>query len=208
MRVYDVKYDSEGRFGSMLKQRRSSLTAKFMFGLGIILLGVISALSLLTYSYLKKIYIREAYEKTDIVLGHIDATMEYARDELRPQVFHALPGNIFIQQVMSSTFMNMGIMSRFKQRFPHYIYRRVALDPMNPANRADPFEESFIKQFRSDPASKQQWRGLVSRNGEDYFLTLKRLSRKKSVCSVTEILLLLRYPLTSITERCMPATGK
>ena len=113
MGVHDMKYDSEGRFGSMLKQRRSSLTAKFMFGLGIILLGVISALSLLTYSYLKKIYIREAYEKTDIVLGHIDATMEYARDELRPQIFHVLPGNIFIQQVMSSTFMNMGIMSRF-----------------------------------------------------------------------------------------------
>ena len=174
-----MKYDSEGRFGSMLKQRRSSLTAKFMFGLGIILLGVISALSLLTYSYLKKIYIREAYEKTDIVLGHIDATMEYARDELRPQIFHVLPGNIFIQQVMSSTFMNMGIMSRFKQRFPHYIYRRVALDPMNPANKADPFEESFIKQFRSDPASKKQWRGLVSRNGEDYFLHIKAVIAKE-----------------------------
>jgi signal transduction histidine kinase len=175
----DVEYDSEGRFGSMLKQRRASLTAKFMFGLGIILLGVITALSFLTYSYLKKIYIREAYEKTDIVLGHIDATMEYARDELRPQIFHILPGNIFIRQVMSSTFMNMGIMSRFKKRFPHYIYKRVALDPMNPANKADPFEERFIKQFRDDPASKRQWRGLVSRNGQDYFLHLKAVVAKE-----------------------------
>jgi len=81
----------------MLKQRSSSLTAKFMVGLGIIMLAVITALSFLTYSYLKKIYIREAYEKTDIVLGHIDATMEYARDELRPQIFHALPENVFIK---------------------------------------------------------------------------------------------------------------
>jgi signal transduction histidine kinase len=150
-----------------------------MFGLGIILLCVIVILSLLTYDYLKKISIKEAYEKTDIVLGHIDATMEYARDELRPQIFHALPNNVFIKQVMSNTFMNMGIMKRFKQRFPRYIYRRVALDPMNPANKADAFEESYIRQFRNDPASKKQWRGLVTRNGEDFFVHLKAIVAEK-----------------------------
>ena len=163
----------------ILKKRASSLTAKFMVGLGFILLCAITALSFLTYSYLKKIYIREAYEKTDIVLGHIDATMEYARDELRPQIFHVLPGNVFIQQVMSSTFMNMGIMGRFRKKFPHYIYRRVSLDPMNPANKADAFEESFIRQFRNDAASPKQWRGLVSRNGEDYFIHLKAVVAKE-----------------------------
>ena len=157
----------------VIKQGGSSLTTKFMLGLGIILLCVIAILSLITYDYLKKMFINEAYEKTDIVLGHIDATMEYARDELRPQIFHALPGNVFIKQVMSSTFINMGIMKRFKQRFPSYIYKRAAIDPMNPANKADAFEEKFIKQFQNDPASKKQWRGLVSRNGEDYFLHVK-----------------------------------
>jgi len=164
-----------GNLGDILKQGGSSLTAKFMFGLGIILLCAISAISLLTYSYLKKLYIKEAYEKTDIVLGHIDATMEYARDELRPQIFHALPGDVFIKQVMSSSFMNMGIMKRFKQRFPRYIYRRVAIDPMNPINKADAFEENFIMQFRNSPTSTKEWRGLVTRNGEDYFLHLKAI---------------------------------
>ena len=160
---------------NIIKQGGSSLSAKFMVGLGIILLCAISALSLLTYSYLKKMYIQEAYEKTDIVLGHIDATMEYARDELRPQIFHALPGNVFIKQVMSSSFMDMGIMKRFKQRFPRYIYRRVAIDPMNPANKADAFEKAFIIQFRDNPKSTKEWKGLVTRNGEDYFLHLKAI---------------------------------
>ncbi len=163
----------------MLKPHGSSLTAKFLFGLGFILLCGIAVLSLLTYNYLKRMFINEAYEKTDIVLGHIDATMEYARDELRPQIFHALPSNVFIKQVMSNTFMNIGIMKRFKQRFPRYIYRRVALDPMNPDNKADTFEESYIRQFRNDPGSKKQWRGLVSRNGEDYFLHLKAVVAEK-----------------------------
>jgi signal transduction histidine kinase len=163
----------------ILKQGGSSLTAKFMIGLGIIFLCAISALSLLTYSYLKKMYIQEAYEKTDIVLGHIDATMEYARDELRPQVFHALPGNIFIKQVMSSSFINKGIMKRFEQRFPRYIYRRVAIDPMNPANKADAFEEEFIRKFQDNPASAKDWRGLVIRNGHEYFLHLKAIVMEK-----------------------------
>jgi signal transduction histidine kinase len=159
------------------KSRGSTLTAKFMLGLGLILLCVISVFSYLTYDYLKVMYIREAYEKTDIVLGHIDATMEYARDELRPQVFHALPGNVFIKQVMSSSFMNMGIMKRFKKRFPRYIYRRVAIDPMNPIaiNKADAFEEGYITKFRQNPTSKMEWKGLVTRNGEDYFLHLKAI---------------------------------
>ena len=177
----NLQQNTGDNLGGIIKQRGSSLTAKFMFGLGIILLCAISALSLLTYSYLKKMYIQEAYEKTDIVLGHIDATMEYARDELRPQIFHALPGNVFIKQVMSSSFMNMGIMKRFKQRFPRYIYRRVAIDPMNPANKADAFEEGFIRQFRNDQTSTKEWRGLVTRNGEDYFLHLKAIVMEEAV---------------------------
>ncbi len=158
---------------SIPKRGGLTLSVKFMIGLSILLLCAIALLSFLTYEYQKKMYINEAYEKTDIVLGHIDATMAYARDELRPQIFHALPGNVFIQQVMSSTFMNMGIMKRFKQRFPHYIYRRVALDPMNPKNKADAFEEGFIRRFRTEAGSERQWKGLVSRNGEDYFLHVK-----------------------------------
>jgi signal transduction histidine kinase len=153
----------------------STLTAKFMFGLGAILLCGITVVSFLTYYYMKDMFIKEAYEKTDIVLGHIDATMEYVRDELRPQVFHALPKDIFIRQVMSSSFVNIGIMKRFIGRFPSYIYRRVALDPMNPADKADAFEEGFIRRFRSDPKAARQWKGLVTREGEEYFLHLKAI---------------------------------
>ncbi|MDA8164361.1 MAG: DUF3365 domain-containing protein [Desulfobacteraceae bacterium] len=159
--------------GRGMTRRRSTLSGKFMLGLGIILLCAISVFSFLTYDYLKKMYIREAYEKTDIVLGHIDATMEYARDELRPQVFHVVPGNIFISQVMSSSVMNMGIMRRFTKRFPRYIYRRVALNPLNPDNKADAFEEGFIKRFRNEPPAQRRWRGLVTIGGKEYFLHVK-----------------------------------
>lgn len=165
---------------NIIKKRGGlSLIAKFMFGLGIILLYVIALLSFLTYDYQKKMFIKEAYEKTDIVLAYIDATMEYARDELRPEVFRALPGNVFLQKVMSSSFMNMLIMKRFKQKFPNYIYRRVAIDPMNPADKANAFEEGYIRQFQNAPDSMQQWKGLITRNGEEYFVQLKPVVMEK-----------------------------
>jgi signal transduction histidine kinase len=163
----------------MMKQRRFTLSTKFMLGLGIILFTGISVFSFLSYDYLKQMYIREAYEKTDIVLGHIDATMEYARDELRPQVFQIAPGNLFIRQVMSSSFMNRGIMKRFAKKFPRYIYRRVAIDPMNPKNKADVFEKGFINRFRKEPGAKHRWKGLVTRNGEEYFLHVKGVVMEK-----------------------------
>ena len=152
-----------------------TLTTKFMAGLGIMLLCVVTVVSFFTYYYLKSMFIKEAYEKTDIVLGHIDATMEYVRDELRPQVFHALPGDKFIREVMSSSFVNVGIMRRFIGKFPRYIYRRVALNPMNPADKANPFEEGFIKRFRNDPSAVTEWRGLVNKEGQDYFVHLKAI---------------------------------
>lgn len=161
--------------GKTPTQRRSTLSSKFMWGLGIILLVGIAVFSLLTYDYLKQMFIKEAYEKTDIVLGHIDATMEYARDELRPQVFHVVPGNIFISQVMSSSAMNIGIMHRFAKRFPQYIYRRVATNPLNPDDKANAFEEGFIERFKTEPRDKQRWRGLITKDGKEYFLHVKAI---------------------------------
>ena len=68
--------------------RNLTLTTKFMLGIGVILFCVISIISALFYVKLKDLYIRETYQKTDLILGHIDATMEYVRDELRPQMYH------------------------------------------------------------------------------------------------------------------------
>jgi len=81
------------------------------------------------YAYLKDLYIKETYQKTELVLGHINATMEYVRDELRPQMFHILPKDEFIREAMSTSFVNKGVMERFGRRFPSYIYRRVAIKP-------------------------------------------------------------------------------
>ncbi len=152
------------------------LTTKFMLGLGIILLCAVSIVSLLFYEHLKSLYIKETYQKTDLVLRHIDATMEYVRDELRPQMFHVLPKKEFIREAMSTSFVNKGIMKRFAKRFPDFIYRRVAIDPINPANRADDFEARFIREFSGNRGGRNEWKGLITKgDGKEYFAHLKAI---------------------------------
>jgi signal transduction histidine kinase len=99
--------------------------------------------------------------------------MEYVRDELRPRLLHALPKDEFIREAMSTSFINKGIMKRFDKRFPDYIYRRVAINPMNPKNGADEFETGYIKKFFISNNSKKEWKGLVEKNGKGYFIHLK-----------------------------------
>jgi two-component system NtrC family sensor kinase len=153
--------------------KSNSLTAKFMLGIGVILFCVISIISALFYFYMRELYIKETYQKTDLVLGHIQATMEYVRDELRPQMFHLLPKDEFVREAMSTSFVNKGIMKRFSARFSSYVYRRVAVDPLNPKNRADRSEEEIIRRFSADHNSQREWQGTVSKEGRTYFLRYK-----------------------------------
>lgn len=156
-----------------------NLTVKFMLGMGIILFCTVSIASAFFYEYLKDLFIKETYQKTDLVLGHIDATMEYVRDEMRPHMFHVLPKNDFVVEAMSTSFVNKGIMRRFTVRFPDYIYRRVAIDPMNPENRADAFERKFILKFSGKRGNEAMWKGLSARNGREYFIHLKAVVMEK-----------------------------
>ena len=159
------------------KPRR--LTTKFMLGLGIILFCAVSIISLFFYEHLKSLYIKDTYQKTDLVLGHIEATMEYVRDELRPEMYHVLPKEEFVREAMSTSFVNKGIMKRFEKRFPDFIYRRVAIDPINPANRADNFEARIIREFAGNRGVKSEWKGLITRGGKEYFAHFKAISMEQ-----------------------------
>jgi len=86
--------------------------------------------------------------------------MEFVRDDLRPGMFHFLPGDEFISEAMSTSVVNEKIMARFIRRFPRNVYRWVALNPMNPKNAARTFERRSITRFNgsSDPAPTMKMR--------------------------------------------------
>ncbi len=148
-------------------------STKFKIGIAVIIFAAVGAISLFFYQYVKRFYIEETYRKTDLVLGYIDATIAYVREELRPKMIQLLPRDDFVRQAMSSSFMNKGVMTRFTKEFPGYVHRRVAIDPLNPANKADAFETDFIRKFSADRNAKLEWKGLISKQGQTYFIHLK-----------------------------------
>ncbi len=163
--------------------KRLKLTTKIMLGMGLILFSADCIASIFFYHYVQNIYLDEIYKKTDIALGYIDATMEYVRDELRPKMLHVLE-DTFIREAMSTSVVNKGIMARFSKKFPGYIYRRVAVNPMNPANTADAFERGYIEKFARTPAAANTWKGLITKDGERYFINLKavRMAASCALC--------------------------
>ncbi len=160
------------------------LSTKFMIGMGLIVFLAVGSMSLWFYEYVKKVYVQQTFQKTDLVFGHVDATMKYIKDELRPKMFHILPKDQFVLEAMSTSFVNKGVMSRFLQLFPNYIYRRVALNPMDPGNRADDFERRYIEKFALHPDSDLDWKGLVSRGDREFFIHLKGvvMERECTIC--------------------------
>jgi len=153
--------------------RNIKLTKKLMLGIGIILCITFSGISLLFYYYVKHLYLKETYRKTELLFSYINATVEYVKDELRPKMFHVLPKDEFIQEAMSTTFVTRGITKRFIKRFPEYNYRRVAIDPRNPLNLANEMEKEFMNRFSKNPNGTNEWKGLIKRDGKRYFVHQK-----------------------------------
>lgn len=158
-------------------------STKFVLGISISVCIAAGSMSLFFYQYVKHLYIQETYQKTDLVLGHIDAIMGYVKDELRPKMFQMLPKDEFVREAMSTSFVNKGVMTRFSELFPDFIYRRVAINPMNPKNRADKLETKFIRQFSGNQQRGLDWKGVVSRQNRQYFIHLKGVVMENQ-CSV------------------------
>lgn len=152
----------------MKSLRDMTLTTKFLFGIGIIVVFFWCIFNVIIYLNLKDNSIRQTYEKTDVLFAHIQATVSYIRKQLRPKLFHILQTDQIVPEAMSVSFMNKEIMSEFRKYFPDFKYRRVAINPTNSKNAPDEIEISYINRFRS--GDKKDIRGIVKRSGVQYFI--------------------------------------
>jgi PAS domain S-box-containing protein len=148
-----------------------TLNKKFILGVGIIVVVFWCMFSMLIYVALKDTIIEETHEKTEILFSHIKATIKYTREKLRPKLYTLLPDKTFVAEAMSVSFINKQIMEEFKKDFPDFIYRRVAINPMNPSNRPDHDEIKFINMFKEQQDS--EWKGIVNKSGNRYFLHVR-----------------------------------
>ena len=148
-----------------------NLRQRFFIWSAVILLGGGVLLSALSFWNTRRLLMAEAMTKSEVILREVEAIRSYVKKELRPKMFELHGRDTFIIEAMSSTYISTSIMARFAESMPNYIYRRASLNPHNPRNLADSFEEEMFDWFESDP-TRLFWQGIVKKNGDSYFVSM------------------------------------
>lgn len=148
-----------------------NLRHKFFAWSGLILIAFSLLLSVLYYQHMRSILVKEALKTSEVILQEVEAIREYVQQVLRPKMYALHQKDTFILEAMSTTHISLDIMRRFGRRMPGYIFRRVSLNPLNPENKADTFEEEMFDWFEQDP-TQQLWQGIVRKNGQAYFMSM------------------------------------
>jgi signal transduction histidine kinase len=158
-----------------MKDKGFSINLKFSFAVGIILLIFCAFMSVILYYYLRSQVVKDAEDKTAIIMAHVKATGDYVREALRPAIFDALDRlnaqDEFIIEAMSTTHVSMQVMSRFNKDQKDYVFKRLSDNPMNKKNSADLFHLEMLSYFRSNPDHKA-WKGIVTLDAGQYLYRL------------------------------------
>jgi hypothetical protein len=116
----------------------------------------------------------EIYKETQLLESVADATRTYVKDLLRPHVAALMPPDGFMPQAMSTSYVGREVMSRIRERFPEFEYRRAAANPMNPINQADGFEKEMLRWFDGN-RDHDQWQGMITKTGQAYYARMRAI---------------------------------
>lgn len=148
-----------------------NLRNKFLIWAGLLVCCFGLLASSLYYFHLRSILIQDALDTSEVILLEVESIREYVKEVLRPTISKLESRDTFVIEAMSSTFVSLNIMRRFNKKMPGYTFRRASLNPLNPENRADEFEEEMFSWFEDDRA-RTLWRGIVPREGRLSFVTI------------------------------------
>jgi signal transduction histidine kinase len=140
---------------------------RFIIMLIIIYILSIPVFSAFTYLILKENAVRDAYNLGRLRLTTMGAIKHYVAEELRPIFYREMPGR-FIVEGMSRSFVAADIALRVQRDFPGYTYKHASLNPKNPLNTADSFEQGIITDFMKD-RNRREWQGFRTLPDGEYY---------------------------------------
>ncbi len=154
--------------------KKFALKTQFRLGAGLILLVVCIGTSLVVYSVGKQQVEADIYRETEIYIAAVEATRTYVKDVLRPQMYALVPDDHFIPEAMSTSFVGREIMGRVHERFKNFRYKRAAILPINPINRADAVESDLVARFNREP-NMREWSGLIQKDGHSFYARFRAI---------------------------------
>ncbi len=156
------------------KIKKLNIRSKFNVFLIACLLPLAICLALVIYFHEKKLLLIEANQKAAIVFAEASAIRDYVENSLRPRMYDVIPGDQFIIEAMSTTFVSVNIQKLFSERMQGYLYRRIAIKPRNPANAMDDQERSVWEIFRNN-RELDSWSGEIVQNNERFLLLAQKV---------------------------------
>jgi two-component system cell cycle sensor histidine kinase/response regulator CckA len=82
------------------------------------------------------------------------AIRDYAGKKIRPRVEGFVDKDVFMPEVMSTSYISRKIFEKVQKSFPDYIIRFYSENPRNPVNQAGLDEQGIIEFFRQNPQVK------------------------------------------------------
>ncbi len=156
----------------MTTLRPQTLQARFLLGLGAIVLLVGIFFSASMYFHLKSLLHSQVVDKAELVLAQVDSVQQYVRKTLRPKMYTMVSGDQFVIEAMSSSYISRKVMDQLNMSRSQYLYRRVSENARNPKFEINELERELMQGFR-DSKGLVLWEGYRHINGIEYFLTAR-----------------------------------
>jgi len=150
---------------------RGNLRTKFFVWSAAVLILAGLIVSVLYYRHLKGVVMADSLQKSELILQEVEAIRAYVKEELRPLMQQLHSKDTFIIEAMSTTYISRRIMERFGEKMPGFVYRRASVNPHNPRNLANEFEEEMIDWFEAGP-DRRFWQGVVQKGEASFFISM------------------------------------
>ena len=129
------------------------------------LLGIAAAAGL-SYWVVQKSSIEEMEQQIRLLRANALAVRAYTVNSIDPLLSEE-NDVLFLPQTVTA-YAAQSVFNTFRGHFPEYSYKEAALNPTNPANKADAFESGLIERFRND-GELTQIATVVEEEGGRYF---------------------------------------
>ncbi|MBI5518964.1 MAG: DUF3365 domain-containing protein [Desulfovibrio sp.] len=156
----------------MRRMMPHTLQAKFLAGQALLMALMVGFFALALNMHLERLMEGEAREKAALILSQVEAVQAYVRATLRPAMYRLLPGDQFVLEAMSTSYITRAVMSDQTLTREAFTYRRVGIGARNPDYEADERERAFIARFQAEPklVRVEQFDKI---DGEQQFITAR-----------------------------------
>ena len=134
--------------------RKLSISKRFSFILFIIFIVTLPLITSVMYYFFRENATREIADKALLTMHSMESLRKYVGKELRPTVTKELPKK-FVLEAASGFYILRKVSYNLQEVQPNYIYKQASSNPLAPENRADYYEEWFLKQFRENDKLKE-----------------------------------------------------